>query len=241
MKAPALVFLAVLLTPGTASAASLSLSGSTLEYRAVPGVKDRFHPAYRRNRDFYWAGADFANISAGGGCAKGTDPDARPPEGVRPPVIVSCPAAGARVADVQLGDGDDTMGIKRDEIYRADGEYDDALVPVHPIVVRADGGPGNDFIEAQELADTLLGGSGDDNFNAFGGDDLIRAGPGRDGSQGGDGQDRIYGEAGADNLFGVEAATGSTAGPATTASTAAGWLSARTGPTRSTAVPATTG
>jgi hypothetical protein len=190
-------------TPGPASAASLGVNGSTLEYRAVAGVKDRFFPTYRRNRDFYWVGADFADIVARPSCSRGNDPDATTPQGVPAPVIVSCPAARVRVADVQLGDGNDTMGIQRDEIYRPDGEHDDALLPVHALVVHADGGPGNDTIGAEEFADTLLGGPGNDQVNAFGGNDLVRGGPGKDGVVGGSGKDRIYGDSGKDELVGL--------------------------------------
>jgi Ca2+-binding RTX toxin-like protein len=197
------VLVALSVAPGPASAASLGVNGSTLEYRAASGVTDRFFPTYRRNRDFYWVGADFADIVARPSCSRGNDPDARTPGGVPAPVIVSCPAAGVRVADVQLGDRNDTMGIQRDEIYRPDGEHDDALLPVHALVVHADGGPGNDTVDGEGSADILLGGLGNDALSAFGGNDLVRGGPGKDSVQGGNGRDRIYGDSGNDLLFGV--------------------------------------
>jgi len=199
------VTVGLLLTPGFAHAATLSVNGSTLVYRATPGEKDSFFPTYRRNRDFYWVQADYPPfVTAGPSCSKGADAD-RPHhtnDAGAPVTIVSCPAAGLAVADVQLGDGDDKMGIQRDENYRADGEHDQALLPVHRIVVHADGGPGNDVIAAELFADILLGGPGDDNVNALGGNDLIRGGPGRDIGYGGQGSDRIYGGPGADNLYG---------------------------------------
>jgi len=147
-------------------------------------------------------------VNAGASCSKGDDPD-RPfhtnDSGSRLQ-IVSCPAAGVRLADVQLGDGNDKMGIQRDEIYRADGEDDQALLPVHRLAVHADGGPGNDLIESGVFADILLGGPGNDIMIALGGDDVIRGGPGSDLNQGGDGNDKIYGDAGPDRLNGFEGA-----------------------------------
>ena len=200
------VTVGLLLTPGFAHAATLSTNGSTLVYRATPGEKDSFYPTYRRNRDFYWVQADYPPfVTAGHSCSKGADSD-RPHhtnDAGAPVTIVSCPAAGLGVADVQLGDGDDKMGIQRDEIYRTDGEDESALVPVHRIVVYADGGPGNDLIEGQVFADILFGGPGDDNISALGGNDLIRGGAGRDAGEGGLGSDRVYGGSGADSLAGV--------------------------------------
>lgn len=202
----AAVLVTVLMAPEFASAATLSTNGSTLVYRATPGEKDSFFPTYRRNRDFYWVQADYPPfVTAGPSCSKGADAD-RPHhtnDAGAPVTIVSCPAAGLAVADVQLGDGDDKMGIQRDEIYRTDGEDESALVPVHRIVVYADGGPGNDLIEGQVFADILFGGPGDDNISALGGNDLIRGGAGRDAGEGGLGSDRVYGGSGADSLAGV--------------------------------------
>jgi Ca2+-binding RTX toxin-like protein len=151
-------------------------------------------------------GADYPPfVNAGASCSKGDDPD-RPfhtnDSGSRVQ-IVSCPAAGVRLADVQLGDGNDKMGIQRDEIYRADGDHDQALLPVHRLAVHADGGPGNDLIESGVFADVLFGGPGDDHLKALGGEDVIRLGPGRDIGEGGLSKDRIYGGPGADSLVGL--------------------------------------
>ncbi len=198
--------LAALVAPASAAAATFGTNGSTLEYRATAGEADRFFPTYRRNRDFWWVGADYPPfVNAGASCSKGDDPD-RPfhtnDSGSRLQ-IVSCPAAGVRLADVQLGDGNDKMGIQRDEIYRADGEDDSALLPVHRLAVHADGGPGNDLIESGVFADVLFGGPGNDHLKALGGEDVIRLGPGRDNGEGGLGKDRIYGGPGADGLVGL--------------------------------------
>jgi hypothetical protein len=200
------VLAASLLVPGFASAATLGTNGSTLEYRASPGETNRFFPEYRRNRDFYSTpqlaqfGPKFGNVVARPPCSSGNDPDV--PDFPTP--IASCPAGGLKVADVQLGDGNDTFQLFRDEIYRPDGEHDDALVPIRPLRVNVDGGPGNDSLEAGagEFPDVLLGGPGDDDFLPLGGNDLIRGGPGKDGAPGGPGNDRMYGDSGADVLFG---------------------------------------
>ena len=197
------VLAALVLTPGSTQAATLGTNGSSLEYRASPGVKDRFFATYRRNRDFYWVGADFADIAARPSCSKGNDPDAFTSEGVAKPVIVSCPAAGVQVADVELGDGDDTMDIARDENYRPDGRREENLIPSRRLAIHLDAGPGNDSITAAvEGADILLGGPGNDFFNALAGNDLIRGGPGKDSAEGQGGKDRVYGDAGADSLRG---------------------------------------
>ena len=207
---PTRVFaLASLAAPAAAAAATFGTNGSTLVYRSSAGETDGFFPTYRRNRDFWWVGADDPPfVNAGASCSKGDGPD-RPfhtnDSGSRVQ-IVSCPAAGVRLADVQLGDGNDKMGIQRDEIYRADGEDDQALLPVHRLAVHADGGPGNDLIESGVFADVLFGGPGDDIMIALGGDDVIRGGPGSDLNQGGAGNDKIYGDAGPDRLNGFEGA-----------------------------------
>ena len=58
------------------------------------------------------------------------------------------------------------------------------------------------FESASEGADILLGGSGNDFFNALDDNDLIRGGPGKDSAEGQGGRDRVYGDSGADSLRG---------------------------------------
>jgi hypothetical protein len=187
------------LAPGSASAATLGSSGSTLEYRAAAGATDRVFLKYRRNRDFYFVSEfSIGHIAVRAPCFGGPDPD-RPDYGQ---VIAGCPAAGLQVASFELGDRNDVLTGMRDEIFRPGGEYDDALPWARPLAVYVDGGAGADQIDGGVRSDRLRGGSGNDRISGFGGNDLIRGGSGRDFVMGG-GKDRIYGDSGADTLIGV--------------------------------------
>lgn len=87
-------------------------------------------------------------------------------------------------------------------ITAADGHGDfDILVNINNII----GGQGNDYLAAQNgtvIANTLIGGLGDDKLYGYQGDDVLFGGAGTDNVQGGDGNDFIMGGLGYDNLYG---------------------------------------
>lgn len=73
---------------------------------------------------------------------------------------------------------------------------------VGTLLIRADGGDGNDKLIGSEFSESLLGGAGDDVINAAAGDDQIEGGDGNDLLNGGVGNDSITAGAGNDELNG---------------------------------------
>ena len=93
-------------------------------------------------------------------------------------------------AVIALGDGDDQFG------YGAGSD----CVPTMSL----DAGAGNDTVIANsfQCADTITGGSGDDQLNGNGGTDTIHGGPGNDTVLGGSERDAVYGDEGDDLVRG---------------------------------------
>ncbi len=97
-----------------------------------------------------------------------------------------CDLAGVPAVRVDVGNGNDSVGIDDDP-------------PAVPTVVY--GGPGNDRLDGSAGgADTLLGEDGDDTIFGRGGNDLLDGGAGNDEIEGGDGGDQVLGGDGNDKL-----------------------------------------
>jgi Ca2+-binding RTX toxin-like protein len=188
-----LLFLVGLATAGAASAATVSASGTTVTFNAVPGeTNDVFvsqgggtFTISDSNNDVT---ADTSATDAG--CTQdATD-------------TVSCPDTTTLIT-ANLGDGDDDLGSSSsvtipEAINGGDGN-DSCL----------DGGTGADVIHGDAGNDCIFGdpggpstpGSGDQLFGDAG-DDSIMAGRGDDVANGGDGDDYVNGGPGADAVNG---------------------------------------
>lgn len=70
------------------------------------------------------------------------------------------------------------------------------------ILLRLDGGAGNDTVSGGDGGDLLFGGDGNDSLLGNNGDDSMEGGAGDDILRGGDGGDTIWGNAGKDELYG---------------------------------------
>jgi hypothetical protein len=155
--------LIVVLAPASASAATLTKSGSTLTYTAAAG---------RTNLPTFTAPGTASTIRVTR--ANGDDD---------PLVNSGCTPAG--------GDFDCT-GIARIVIDTGDGDdVVTALTVTLPITVN--GGTGADQLRMGSGADVLTGGDGDDVLDAGAGNDTLDAGAGDDLLDGGIGADRLRG------------------------------------------------
>jgi Ca2+-binding RTX toxin-like protein len=154
---------------------------------------------------------------------------------------VSCPAAGVRVVDVTLGDGNDELTI-------TGLDYPPGLLPREAFVI-ARGDAGNDTLIGGAGRDDLNGGAGLDTVAGRDGDDSLNGGDGPDTISGGDGNDTVDfsqrtqpltisldgvaddGEADErDNVLpDVEGVIGGSAGDTLTGSSAANFLDGRDG------------
>jgi hypothetical protein len=170
--------LIVLLTPASASAATLTKSGSTLTYTAAAG---------RTNAPTFTAPGAASTIRV---ARAGGDDD--------PLTNSGCTPAGgdyectgiARIV-IDTGDGDDSVT---------------ALTVTQPITV--DGGAGADQLRTGSGADRLTGGADDDVLDAGPGNDTLDAGAGDDLLDGGTGADVLSGGADIDRaLYTATAAT----------------------------------
>lgn len=143
---------------------------ATVRYTAGPGEANALNvsrtPAGRRFQD------DGAQVTAGRGC-RSIDSH-----------TVDCPGSLDDYVPVDMGDRDDHVGGKPDNVHLGPG--DDTLDTAVPY---ASGGEGND----------LLRGS---NLDGGGGDDTLIGGPANDNLQGGPGADASYGGPG-DDFFGA--------------------------------------
>jgi Ca2+-binding RTX toxin-like protein len=77
-------------------------------------------------------------------------------------------------------------------------EGDNVLGDVEKLI----GSRGNDHIVANDAANTISGGQGNDYIDARGGNDIVEGGDGNDEIHGGTGNDKLYGGGGSDKLFG---------------------------------------
>ena len=96
--------------------------------------------------------------------------------------VITCANPVAVVAD--LGAGDDHGQVSMDVNF--------------PVTIL--GGPGRDWLEGNEAANTLDGGAGDDKITGGDGNDVIRGGDGNDDLSGGGGSDALDGGNGDDLL-----------------------------------------
>jgi hypothetical protein len=174
--------LAALAAAPAAHAATLSLEGDTLIYRAAPGevnslyVGDSFGPTGKVRFE------DANTItSVPGSCT------------LRDESMADC-TAPARVR-IELGDGDDSLGFS-DE-------------PGPAVALEAYGGDGADTLYGNHVVDRaelLDGGAGKDRIDGFGGNDQVRGGAGDDDLEGNGGNDTVLGGEGNDTLNGDDQA-----------------------------------
>jgi hypothetical protein len=159
-----------LVAPASATAATLTLDGGTLTYRAAAG---------RANSVSITAVGGLVGVSVGdddlfeqpAGC---TPLDGPPNSGY------GCPGVSRVIVDA--GDGDDSVTAAGD-------------VPV-PLVIN--GEAGNDDLAGGAAADTLSGGDGQDQLAGADGDDVLDGGSGDDALDGEAGTDRMLGGPGID-------------------------------------------
>ncbi|MEM6899200.1 MAG: calcium-binding protein [Pseudomonadota bacterium] len=105
------------------------------------------------------------------------------------------------------GEGHDTLkgGNQADTLYGDNG--DDTLFAqvdgtrTETVANTLDGGSGNDQLYGAAGQDTIYGGIGNDYADGWGGDDSIFGGDGHDTLKGGNQSDTLYGEGGNDTLF----------------------------------------
>lgn len=179
---------ALLALPGPALAAELSIKDGTVTYRAAPnefnGLSVELGDSYVNLRSVGLLGPP-AEVSTGPGCQAAGDR--------------SYHCEGPELAGVDLSLGD------RDEWLYLDNEG--GLWGQRP--VRVDVGDGNNSVQATEVPNaTLIGGSGEDDFEGNGvmrggdGINTIRGGPGDDVIEGGRSDDRFWGNGGDDVLRG---------------------------------------
>jgi Ca2+-binding RTX toxin-like protein len=137
--------------------------------------------------DFGWdtleahgtSGADVFNLAPGGG--------------VRLLLALTSPALSLSVGTTESLD----MELRED-----DDRFNTLFGLPTIIVMRIDGGDGDDIIFGGTADDTLLGGSGNDYINGHGGNDIIVGGDGNDTLVGETGDDSLVGNAGSDQLTG---------------------------------------
>lgn len=175
----ALAFLAL---AAPASAATLSLDGTTLVFTAAPGEANRLYLGDSWNPEGKLRLEDangFTSVPAG--CV------------LREETVADCDVPSALRAE--LGDGDDSAGFSETWVLG--------------IGVEILGGDGDDALDgAQTVArsETLDGGPGRDVIDGFGGDDVLRGGAGDDDLDGNGGADQVLGEDGDDLLAGDDQA-----------------------------------
>jgi Ca2+-binding RTX toxin-like protein len=204
------VVVGVAAAAGPASASTVTIVGSELQYNATAGKANQL------------------TITLQGGNYVITDP-AETISG-----CTTCPAAGIQSIYVDVGDlndivtinaptlarvrggtGDDTLtgGSGNDELmgqqgsdtaYGGDGddtlEGQDSFVPDDPGENHLFGQGGNDRLTGGTLNDTLDGGPGNDSVSGDAGDDTVDGGDDNDTLSGGDGNDQLHGGNGQDTL-----------------------------------------
>ena len=97
-------------------------------------------------------------------------------------------------------DGRTHRGFGDDDVMMAFEPFDAGPDDVERLI----GSRGNDRIIANDNANTISGGQGNDYIEARGGDDIVEGGDGNDEIHGGAGNDKLYGGGGNDKLFGED-------------------------------------
>jgi Ca2+-binding RTX toxin-like protein len=133
------VLLAALALPLSASASTVTKSGSTLSYVADPGEPNSVTISLAGD-SYTISDQTGVTIKDGGGCQVAGS-------------TAGCPAGGVTLLDVQLGDQNDSVKILASTSSKLQGgEGDDALT----------GGPGGDTLLGGPGADAMTGGAGID-------------------------------------------------------------------------------
>jgi hypothetical protein len=181
------VLVAALTCPAAAPAATVSLEGAGVVYRAAPGETNVLDVRLEGTTVVFTETS--ATITDAGICT------------TRSPGVVACdgpPGFGMFRANAELGDGNDSGVFVMPALNTIDaGEGDDTLVisNVTPGTgpLEGLGGPGNDNLTAASADTFVRGGPGDD---------LLTSGVGTAGLFGDDGTDRLTGSAGGETLWG---------------------------------------
>jgi Ca2+-binding RTX toxin-like protein len=182
----------VVALPATASAATITETGSTITYIADAQEINNVTVSlagdvYTINEQGNSPGKGGITVKNGGGCSVSTGG----PGGQT--TTATCAAAGITLLDVEVGDQGDTVKI---------------LAPTPSRILGGDGidnltgGDGNDQISGDAGTDTLAGGAGDDTVDGGPDDDHVSGGAGNDTLLGGDNNDTLNGDDGDDTLKG---------------------------------------
>ena len=157
------IAVSVLTLPGSAVAATATSDGKNIVVAGPPGESFTIGIGGLSAKPGVLELQAFAPVplQAGAGCTQ------------RSTSFVSCSVSGVPRVVVDLGDGDDRVGIDNVEPMRVEvtgGPGNDILsgdssIPEHPVVTVFDGGPGNDTLFPGRGPDTLRGGEGEDTVN----------------------------------------------------------------------------
>jgi hypothetical protein len=174
-----LIALMLLLLPGTAHAADVSVVAGELRFVAAAGRINNVtfveQPAGRVTVTRHTGLLDNDAFVAGAGCV---------PDGATAVICAGVTSAGVTSAVVDLGD-------QGDRIEAGDPDDPDNGVDTIPLTVHA--GEGNDAVVTGPRNDVVDGGSGNDELDGFTGDDQLA---------GGDGNDRLEPNTGTDSMTG---------------------------------------
>jgi len=177
-------------SPATALAATASVSGSTLEFRAAAGEANELTVTFQNGA--YQVRDTAVGVNPGAGCF---------PSGLDG---VACPAGGISRLSAELGDMGDAVSIVPElaaQIHGGEGADTVTASGAADILL---GGPGNDVVNGAEGGDTLDGGDGDDILDGGGGADTLDGGDGSDILRGARDDDLLRAGPGADTLSGGE-------------------------------------
>jgi Ca2+-binding RTX toxin-like protein len=197
---------AALALPSAASAATVSMNGTTLVYAAAAGEVNTPSVAPRHGTTNQFDVYDFkSNLVPGADCVESDNQFSRPHH-------VICTATGLAAISATLGD--------RDDSYTGYSALDDT------IETNLDLGAGNDSVNDQSGGiSNVVAGDGIDDVETYGGEDFIDGGAGNDDLGGGDdddeihgganpsdnetlwgggGDDTLYGDAGPDAIYGMD-------------------------------------
>jgi Ca2+-binding RTX toxin-like protein len=180
--------LGVLALPATASAGTISISGSTLTYLATAGEENDL--TIETDAGVFRAIDNTAPVTAGAGCSQRTTHR------------VNCPTTGINLVDVAARDGDDTVQavIGTVDADLKGGSGNDILT--------SDAGDDTLSLGKSDptgLSEQAVAGAGQDTLNGSttpSGYAYLSGGPGGDQLVGGPGSDSMSGDAGADDIVG---------------------------------------
>jgi Ca2+-binding RTX toxin-like protein len=181
--------MAALALPATASAGTVSITGSTLTYSAAAGEPNEI--TIEKDASVFRVTDAGATATAGTGCNQ------------RSLHRVNCPTTGINLVEVLARDGNDSVQatIGTTDANLSGGSGTDSL--------RSDAG--DDTLSAGKFGatansqETLFAGDGQDVLNAntdTAGGSFLQGGPGDDQLNGGPGGDSLFGDTGADELRG---------------------------------------